>query len=95
MKETKSLKAILVFIVLFCVFYNLLINQLLKSFDQYITDNNFFVIRYASVDQMDEWSLVPQFMNWLLVVSFVFFMVVLILRIYINKEMKIKKRAQM
>jgi len=44
---------------------------------------------------MDEWSLVPQFMNWLLVVSFVFFMVVLILRIYINKEMKIKKRAQM
>lgn len=91
MKETKSLKTILVFLVLFAVIYNVFLNVMLHSLEHYAFENFFFAVRYEDQLNAGEWLILPQFMNWLIVVSFVFFTVILFIRIHINKEMKIKK----
>jgi hypothetical protein len=93
MKETKSLKVLLVFILLTAVMYNVMIGLLLNHFEMYQTENMFFVIKYVSHDASEHPMIAPQFMNWIFVVSFVFFTVMLWIRSYINKEMKLKRVA--
>jgi hypothetical protein len=93
-KETKSLKVLLVFIFLVAVIYNVMLDLMLKSFDAYHMENIFFVVRYAHQSSPDDLNIAPQFMNWIFVLSFVFFTVMLWMRIYINKEMKIKGAAK-
>ena len=91
MKETKSLKTILVFLVIFAVINNVFLNVMLKSLEHYNFENIFFAVRYEDLSDAGVWLILPQFMNWLIVVSFVFFNVILFIRIHINKEMKIKR----
>lgn len=91
MKETKSLKTILVFLVIFGVIYNVFLMILLNSLDHYNFENIFFAIRYEDLSNAGVWLSLPHFMNWLILVSFVFFTVVLSLRIHMNKEMKVKR----
>ncbi|HAX02233.1 MAG: hypothetical protein A2Y45_02915 [Tenericutes bacterium GWC2_34_14] len=94
MKETKSLKVLLVFIFLVAVIYNVMLDLMLKSFDTYHMENIFFVVRYAHQSNPDDLNIAPQFMNWIFILSFVFISVMLWVRIYINKEMKIKGVAR-
>lgn len=93
MKETKSLKVILTSIFIFAIIYNLLIHFMLESFHFYHFENTFFTIRYILETNPEQLMSIPQFLNWLLIIAFVFFSVMLILRIYINKKMNIRSES--
>lgn len=94
MKETKSLKLLLVAIVIIAILYNVFLGMILKRFNVYTFENIFFILRYAHHNDPGNMKFIPQFLNWIFVVSFVFFSVMLFIRIYINKEMKIKNRIK-
>ena len=90
MKETKSIKVLLIAIVIFGVLYNAFLGMILAKFNVYDFQNIFFIIKYTHHNDPDNMKYIPQFLNWLLVVLFVFFNVLWILRHMINKDMKIK-----
>lgn len=92
MKETKSLKVLLVAIIIIGVLYNIFLGMILTRFNVYDFENIFFIIRYAHHNDPDNMKFIPQFLNWIFVVAFIFFSVMLFIRIYINREMKIKNR---
>ena len=56
----------------------------------YDFQNIFFIIKYIHHNDPDNTKYITQFLDWLLVVLFVFFNVLWILRHMINKDMKIK-----
>lgn len=94
MKETRSLKVLLVAIIIICALYNVFLGMILSRFNVYDFENIFFIIRYAHHNDPEHMKFIPQFLNWIFVVSFIFFSVLLFIRIYINKEMKVKNRLK-
>ncbi|MCD8562154.1 MAG: hypothetical protein LRY20_01585 [Acholeplasmataceae bacterium] len=93
-ERNKEFKSTFSLYFLVAVIYNVMLDLMLKSFDAYHMENIFFVVRYAHQSSPDDLNIAPQFMNWIFVLSFVFFTVMLWMRIYINKEMKIKGAAK-
>lgn len=85
MKETKSYKVIIIFLIVFSIVYNLLANVLLASFDVYEMKNIFFAIQYYHIDHPEDKLVAPHFINWLLVVTLVFYIVMLSIRVHINR----------
>lgn len=94
MKETKSLTVIIIFLIVFSVVYNLLANVLLASFDLYEMKNIFFAIHYYKIDAPNDRLVAPHFINWLLIVTIVYFSVLLMTRIHINRIIKKYKTSR-
>ncbi|HOI86197.1 MAG TPA: hypothetical protein PLP48_09000, partial [Acholeplasmataceae bacterium] len=91
MKHTRSIIIILVMHIIFGVIYNLLLKEILNALTAYELTNEFFVIRGFLVESPDDILVIPQFINWLLIVSFVFFTVMLFIRREINKNVSYRK----
>lgn len=91
MKETKSLKVLLVFILFIGFVYNVFINIMLDELTHYTFYNMFFAVTYEDKFDPTVQLMLPQFFNWLLLVSFIFISVMLIIRILINKDMKVER----
>lgn len=95
MKHTRSIIIILVMHIIFGVIYNLLLKEILNALTAYELTNEFFVIRGFLVESPDDILVIPQFINWLLIVSFVFFTVMLFIRREINKNVSYRKASRL
>jgi len=94
-KHTRSIIIILVMHIIFGVIYNLLLKEILNALTAYELTNEFFVIRGFLVESPDDILVIPQFINWLLIVSFVFFTVMLFIRREINKNVSYRKASRL
>lgn len=94
MKHTRVIIAILVMHLVFGVVYNLLLIEILKVLTAYQLTNEFFMIRGFLVEDPNNIIVIPQFLNWLLIVSFVFFTVMLFIRREINKHLSYRKASR-
>ncbi|HOI85623.1 MAG TPA: hypothetical protein PLP48_06040, partial [Acholeplasmataceae bacterium] len=91
MKHTRSIIVILIMHIVFGIIYNVLLKEILDALPAYDLTNEFFVIRGFLIDTPNNILVIPQFINWLLIVSFVFFVVMLFIRREINKNVSYRK----
>jgi len=94
MKRTHSIIAILIMHIAFGVVYNLLLGEILNALTAYQLTNEFFMIRGFLIASPDEIIAIPQLINWLLIVSFVFFTAVFFIRRELNKNVSYRKASR-
>jgi hypothetical protein len=94
MKRTHSIIAILIMHIAFGVVYNLLLGEILNALTAYQLTNEFFMIRGFLITSPDEIIAIPQLINWLLIVSFVFFTAVFFIRRELNKNVSYRKASR-
>jgi uncharacterized membrane protein len=81
--------------IVFGILYNVLLKEILDALPAYNLTNEFFVIRGFLMDTPNDIIVIPQFINWLLIVSFVFFAVMLFIRREINKNVSYRKASRL
>lgn len=94
-KHTRSIIVILIMHIVFGIIYNVLLKEILDALPAYDLTNEFFVIRGFLIDTPNNILVIPQFINWLLIVSFVFFVVMLFIRREINKNVSYRKASRL
>jgi hypothetical protein len=80
--------------IAFGVVYNLLLGEILNALTAYQLTNEFFMIRGFLITSPDEIIAIPQLINWLLIVSFVFFTAVFFIRRELNKNVSYRKASR-